>query len=66
LKTANGCAEATTAWNAEWPDCVVHDCGTNPIVYCEHGGGHTPDNGTNITREGHYEFFMNLMGPSAD
>jgi poly(3-hydroxybutyrate) depolymerase len=66
LKTANGCQEATTAWNAEWPDCVVHDCGANPVVYCEHGGGHTPDNGTNITREGHYEFFMNLTGPAAD
>jgi poly(3-hydroxybutyrate) depolymerase len=67
LVTANGCQQTTTPWNAQWPDCELHEgCGANPVVYCEHGGGHTPDNGTNITREGHYEFFMNLMGPSAD
>jgi poly(3-hydroxybutyrate) depolymerase len=67
LLSANGCAETTTPWNANWPDCELHDgCGANPVVWCVHGGGHTPDNGTDITSNGHFEFFMNLMGPSAD
>lgn len=67
LVAANGCADTTQPWDARWPDCQIHDgCEANPVVWCVHGGGHTPDNGTTITRDGHFEFFMNLMGPAAD
>lgn len=61
LVAENGCMDTTTAWDARWPDCQIHDgCGDNPVVWCPHGGGHTPDNGTDITSNGHWEFFMNL------
>lgn len=61
LVAENGCMDTTQAWDARWPDCQIHDgCGDNPVVWCPHGGGHTPDNGTDITSNGHWEFFMNL------
>ena len=45
LIAENGCTGATAGWDAQWPACIVYEegCPDNPVVFCDHGGGH--DNG---------------------
>lgn len=59
LLASSGCSQASSAWDARWPECQIYDgCEANPIVWCAHGGGHDLD--PDIMRDGFWEFFRDL------
>ncbi len=59
LIAESGCSQASVAWDERWPECQLYEgCEMNPIVWCEHSGGHDLD--PNIMGDGFWEFFRDL------
>jgi poly(3-hydroxybutyrate) depolymerase len=65
LITANGCQMTTMPWaDGRWPSCQKYQgCDQNPVVWCDHMGGHT--NGQQagddkMATEGWWKFFTEL------
>jgi hypothetical protein len=62
LIAENGCSGANTAYDNRWPSCDVYSegCPDNPVVFCDHGGGHDTGGGSQMNSEGFYGFFKSL------
>jgi polyhydroxybutyrate depolymerase len=61
LIAENGCSQTTTPWDGRWPECQKYEgCDENPVVWCEHAGGHDSGGGSGITKDGFWDFFRAL------
>ncbi len=65
LITANGCQMTTQPWaDGRWPSCQKYEgCDQNPVVWCDHMGGHTNGQGPTddkMATEGWWKFFTEL------
>jgi poly(3-hydroxybutyrate) depolymerase len=64
LIMANGCQQTSSPWDSRWPSCVKYSgCDANPVVWCDHMGGHSNGQGNNdnqMASVGWWKFFTDL------
>jgi poly(3-hydroxybutyrate) depolymerase len=61
LLAANGCQMTTTNWDARWPSCKRYEgCDQDPVVWCDHMGGHSNGQGEKMASDGWWKFFTEL------
>jgi polyhydroxybutyrate depolymerase len=61
LLQENGCQMTTSDWDARWPSCKLYSgCEQNPVVWCDHMGGHSNGLGEKMANDGWWRFFTEL------
>jgi poly(3-hydroxybutyrate) depolymerase len=63
LLATNGCSMNLdpNPWDARWPYCKKYTgCDQNPIVWCDHGGGHSNGQAEKVASDGWWKFFTEL------